>query len=185
MPEYNRLRNYFLENPALNVALGPTAGCAIVVQDGSLVCFGVGAQRFVAATPSGEFTAVAVGDTANACALRAADSFAVCWGPLWGAAVHTYSTAFSAITVGAEWVCAIRALDSRLQCFGVSGTKLFSGNAVFPTEQVVQLTARGNTLCTIAADGRPTCYGEAAGNHHSRVHLINSPSQAAAVQMPL
>jgi hypothetical protein len=154
-----------------------------VLQGGSLVCFGVGAQQFVASTPSGAFSQVAVGDNANTYALHTYDSFAICWGSLWGAATRAFSTALSAIAVGAEWVCAIRTADKRLQCYRMFVPAVFRSYEAMPTEQLMQLTARGTKLCTIAAGGRPACYGKGASRVSTRVSMINSLSQAKATQV--
>lgn len=164
------------------VALGPEVGCMLLAGSGSLLCFGAGAGGFLAQTPLGAFSALAVGDTGNACALRVGDGHLVCWGSLWGGSSYTYSTAYSAVAVGSQWLCAVRRDAGVLQCFGMYVPAVFANYGALPPAAVAQVSARGDMLCLLFTSGAPACYGGVArSGGGNAVASMSAAGQPAAV----
>ena len=113
---------------------GPGSACAIRLNDGSPICWGLIAER--APPPEGEtFTAISVGD-GYACALRE-DGSPMCWGPYnydapGERASPPADERFSAISSGRYHACGIRQNDGSPVCWGLPNSTYDAGQAFPP-----------------------------------------------------
>ncbi len=190
-PAFDRKASVWADTPVASIALSSNAGCAIVAISHSLVCFGSGVPSLESAMPSSSaFSAVAVGDGGDACAIRAGDGFLVCWGPQWAGGSRTYAEAYESVAIGRQWMCAVKRAGLQLQCYGLVVPSLFSSYNSLPRGGVVELVAQGDKLCTTStgSSARVTCFGLSRNSvaalstvEHQRLHagLYTVPPQAS------
>jgi hypothetical protein len=170
------------------VRAGQSFACALR-SDGAVACFGDDNGTGVTTAPGGTFVDVAALNDYGACALRASDRTAVCWGLNQGGQINPPATAFKQLTGLSDGVCGIR-MDGTLECWGDDsqgyaspptgtfdvidrncgirpdktvvcwGSKNVDGILTPPGGAFLSAATGGQSeLCAVRADGSPMCIG--------------------------
>ena len=162
--------NQALNDPPVGVFAAVSAGiehaCALR-PDGSMECWGSSTPRGNAAIPpEGEYTDLAAGKY-FACAIRANDATAECWGS--GFTVDIFRGLgvippgeFTSITAGGSDVCGMRA-DNSVDCWGNRSSDYDQYSSYFtPQEEEfvsINIGALGGGACGMRPDGSYECWG--------------------------
>jgi hypothetical protein len=136
------------EGAFVTVSAGYSHACAIVIADGSVVCWGA----YMGEPPAGSFTAVSTGSSGIMCGISP-DGTLACWGG--NGTLPPPSGNFTSISMGFSAPCGIRT-DGTLACWGDNS----HGEATPPSGTFVSVSASDTFACGVRSAGTLACWGD-------------------------
>lgn len=140
------------------IASGNGFSCAVRSDDATLMCWGIDEDDEVSDAPTAPVRDVVLANSMG-CAIVDANQYLSCWGEASGTLLEDIATdlAVSAVAIGDDHVCALRAGDDGIECWGADDEGQV---ADAPAGAHTSITAGDGFTCALRPDLSPVCWGD-------------------------